>query len=191
MTEMLSRARGPILLVSLMLCPALAVAAGKTFENAELKYRIELPDQCRHIEGPGTLEAVCAPDLDAKASADIPAASALLLEIDAEAVPSDAKAYTLAEFRDELPDAVCGESDAAKVTLSNVAENKADGTTTYSAAIACPAIGFLGLPERIAEARYVVTSGMRYRLMARVPSGDVAKAKPAMNAFFASFKTDR
>lgn len=168
-----------------------ALAAGKTFENAELKYRIELPGECRHFEGPGTLEAVCAPDLDPKASADIPAAAALLLEIDAEAVPADAKAYSLAEFRDELPDAVCGESDAAKVALAGVAESKSADTTTYSAVIDCPPIAFLGLPERTAEARYVVAPGMRYRLMARVPVGDKAKAKPAIDAFFSSFKADR
>jgi hypothetical protein len=190
MTVMKSKAACRALtLAALALAPLPVLAAGKTFENSELKYRIELPDQCRHIDGPGTFEAVCAPDLDAKASADIAAAAALLLEIDAEAVPSDAKAYSLAEFRDELPDAVCGESDAAKVTSATA--TIAARAATDSAVIACPAIGFLGLPERTAEARYVITPGLRYRLMARVPKGDVAKAKPAMDAFFASFKTDR
>ena len=55
------------------------------------------------------------------------------------------------------------------------------------------AVGYIGLErdERTAEARYVITPGLRYRLMARVPKGDVAKAKPAMDAFFSSFKTDR
>lgn len=175
-----------MLLASLAASPV-ALAAGKVFENKDLKYRIELPETCRHNEGPGTLEAVCAPSLDAKAGADIAAAAALLLEIDAEAVPADAKPYGLAEFRDELPDAVCGESDASKVKITDAGESKTGSTTTLRAMIACPAIGFLGLPERSAEARYVIAPGMRYRLMARVPVGDVGKAKPAMDAFFASF----
>ncbi len=182
------RVRFAIFATALVMSSPVALAAGKIFENKELKYRIELPDTCRHNEGPGTLEAVCAPSLDARASADIAAAGALLMEIDAEAVPADAKPYGLAEFRDELPDAVCGESDASKVKLSDVTDSKAGGLTTLRATIACPAIGFLGLPERTAEARYVIAPGMRYRLMARVPAGDVAKAKPAMDAFFASFK---
>lgn len=179
--------RSAMLLAALVASPV-ALAAGKVFVSKDLKYRIELPETCRHNEGPGTLEAVCAPSLDAKASADIAAAAALLLEIDAEAVPNDAKPYGLAEFRDELADAVCGESDNSKVTLTDVGDSKAGSTTTFRAMIACPAIGFLGLPERSAEARYVIAPGMRYRLMARVPVGDLAKAKPAMDAFFASFK---
>lgn len=176
------------MLLAGLLTPVAAHAAGKVFENAEFKYRVELPEQCRLHEGPGTLEAVCSPNLDPKASADIAAAAALLLEIDAEAVPADAKPYTLVEFRDELPDAVCGESDAAKVTLSSVDESKEGDRMTFRATVACPEIKFLGLPQRTAEARYVVAPGMRYRLMARVPATDVTTAKPAIDAFFASFK---
>lgn len=179
---------GFAILAAALAASPVALAAGKVFENKDLKYRIELPETCQHNEGPGTLEAVCAPSLDAKASTDVAAAAALLLEIDAEAVPGNATPYGLTEFRDELPDAVCGESEAAKVRLTEVAQSQAGTTTTFRAIITCPAIAFLGLPERIAEARYVMAPGMRYRLMARVPAGDVAKAKPAMDAFFASFK---
>ena len=59
------------------------MANTKTFDNIDLGYSIALPGQCRHEEGPGTLEAVCAPDLDPAKSLTIQAAGAILLEIDA------------------------------------------------------------------------------------------------------------
>ena len=41
----------------------------KTFEVAEFRYSVELPKGCRHDEGPGTLDAICSPDLDPEKSA--------------------------------------------------------------------------------------------------------------------------
>jgi hypothetical protein len=133
-----------------------AFANSKTFENAELGYSIALPVQCRHDQGPGTLEAVCAPDLDPAKAVEIQAAGAILFEIDAEIAPGDAKPYTEADFRLELPEAVCGEGDSKKVRLENVAEQKDGERTTFTARVVCPELRFLGLAERHAETRTAI-----------------------------------
>jgi hypothetical protein len=164
------------------------LANTKVFDNAELGYSIALPSQCRHEEGPGTLEAVCAPDLDLKKSMDVQAAGAILLEIDAEIAPADAKPYAEAEFRQELPEAVCGEGDTAKVRLENVTEQKEGNRLTLTARVICPELRFLGLSERHAEARTVIAGKFRYRLMARYPKADADMAQPLAKAFFGSFK---
>ena len=165
-------------------------AAVKLFENPVLRYSIELPDTCRHEVGPGTLEAVCSPDLNTQKSAEISAAIALLLEIDGEVAPADAKPYIMADFRQELPEAVCGEGDPVKVTITDASEVRDGDRVTFRALVACPAIKFLALPARTAEVRYVIATGFRYRLMARVPSDDSAVIKAAASAFFASFKAN-
>lgn len=164
------------------------VAKPRTIENTELRYTITVPGECRTEEGPGTLEAICSPDFDEAKSAEMAAAGALLLEIDAEAVPTDAKPYGEADFRQEVPEAVCGESDTMKVKLTDVKSAKDDGATTFSAQITCPEIRFLGLGERQAQVRYVIQPGFRYRLMSRVPTADVSKVKAAIESFFSSFK---
>ncbi len=165
-----------------------ASANTKTFDNTDLGYRIALPVQCRHEEGPGTLEAVCAPDLDPKKSDDIQAAGAILLEIDAEIAPTDAKPYTEVEFRQELAEAVCGEGDTNKVRLENVSASKDDTGATFTARVVCPELRFLGLSERHAETRTVIAGKYRYRLMVRYPKDDADIAKPLAKAFFDSFK---
>ena len=165
-----------------------AAAKPRTIENAELRYAVTVPGECRIEEGPGTLEAICSPDFDEAKSAEMSAAGALLLEVDAEAVPADAKPYGEADFRQEVPEAVCGESDTIKVKLTDVKAATDDGTTTFSANITCPEIRFLGLGERQAQVRYVIQPGFRYRLMSRVPTADLSKVKSATDGFFASFK---
>jgi hypothetical protein len=165
-----------------------AAAKPRMIENAELKYTITVPSECRTEEGPGTLEAICSPDFDEAKSAEMSAAGALLLEVDAEAVPADAKPYGETDFRQEVPEAVCGESDTNKVKLTDVKAAKEDGATTFSASITCPEIRFLGLGERQALVRYVIQPGFRYRLMSRVPTVDASKVKSATDGFFASFK---
>ena len=166
-----------------------ASARPRTIENAELKYSVVLPSECRTEEGPGTLEAICAPDFDEAKSAELPAAAALMLEVDAEAVPSDAKSYGLEEFRREVPEAVCGESEPTKVKLSDVKETKDGAASTITASVSCSEIKFLGLAERQARVKYIIQPVYRYRLMARSLSSDADKVKDAVEAFIASFKS--
>jgi hypothetical protein len=185
-----TRARGraaAVVWLATSLAAGPGLAATTVFENPDLRYRIELPSTCRHVEGPGTLEAVCAPNLDARASAAAAAAGAFLLEIDAEIAPADAKPYTETEFRQELPEAVCGEADHTKVRLNNVTRHAEADRVTYRAEVTCPEIRFLGLGIRNAEVRYVIAPAMRYRLMARVPAEDASNVRAASAAFFASF----
>lgn len=167
--------------------PVAVAAPSKTFEDAELGYTIALPAPCRHVQGPGTLEAICTADLDPVKSADIQAAGALLFELDAEIAPPDAKPYTEADFRSELPDSVCGTSDAASVKLERVAEARDGDRQQFSARVTCPEVKFLALPVRLAEARTIIVGRYRYRLLARHPQDDAAAAAPLAKAFFESF----
>lgn len=167
---------------------SIAVAAPKTLTNADLKFAVTIPSECRIEQGPGTLEGICSADLDEAKAIGMPKAKAFLLEIDAEPVPPDAKPYTEAEFRQEIPDAVCGEGDPARVKISNFKSDAASGTTILTADIVCPEIKFLGLEERHARARYVITPKHRYRLMARTPASEAAKTKDVADAFLLSFK---
>jgi hypothetical protein len=56
-----------------------APAETKAFESGQLRYTVALPTACRHEEGPGTLDAVCAADLDPEKSATAGTATALVL----------------------------------------------------------------------------------------------------------------
>jgi hypothetical protein len=167
----------------------------KVFEVAEYRYSVALPKGCRHDEGPGTLDAICSPDLDAEKSLTAGAANALVLEVGVEAVPGDAgvspaelaQRYSQAQFKDELAEAVCGEGDRAKVKVEKPEQVLEAARVVYTAAVTCPEIRFLGLAERRALVRFVIAPGLRYRLMARALAEDFEKRKEAIDAFFASF----
>ena len=168
----------------------------KIFEVAELRYSVELPNGCRHDEGPGTLDAICSPDLDPEKSAAASAAMALVLEVAVEPVPADAGAqpaelaqrYGEAQFKEELAEAICGESDRAKVKIDNPKQVLEAARVVYTAGVTCPEIKFLGLGERRAMVQFVIVPGLRYRLMARALTEDFEKRKEAVDAFFASFR---
>ena len=177
------------LLAALVLVTTQPLAARpRTIENTDLKYSIAIPSECRTQEGPGTLEAICAPDMDEAKSVDIPAATSLLLEVDAEPVPADAKPYTETEFRQDVPEAVCGEADNPKTKMVNVKQTQDAGAAVFTATVTCPEIKFLALPERIADVRYVMSKAFRYRLMARSLVSDAEAAKPVKQAYLSSFK---
>jgi hypothetical protein len=177
--------------------PALAEAGSKTFENPQFQYSVALPSGCRHEEGPGTLDAVCSPELDAEKSADAAAAASLIFEVGAEPVPEDAgksptdlaQRYSEANFKDELPEAICGEADKARVKIGNIRRLLDDQRVVYTADVACPEIRFLGLGERDGAAKFVITPGVRYRLLARALKEDFDLNKSSVDAFFASFHT--
>jgi hypothetical protein len=189
---------GLAVLAGLGIGPAAAqTPATKTFENAQFRYSVALPAGCRHEEGPGTLDAVCSPELDAEKSAEASAAASLLLEVDAEAVPDDAgkspadlaQRYSEANFKDELPEAVCGEADKSRVKIGNVKQVLQEARVVYTADVGCPEIKFLGLGERGGVAQFLITPGLRYRLMARALKEDFEQNKASIDAFFTSFRT--
>ena len=171
-----------------MMATSAFAAPDRVIENAELRYRVAIPDACRVEEGPGTLEAVCDVLLDAEKSKSVPAAAALLMEIDAEPVLASAPAYGEAEFRRDVPESVCGEADTAKVKIGSFEQKTADGSTAFSAEVICPPIRFLALPERKAYVHTVISAGIRHRLMARAPSADLETVKPIAQAFITSFR---
>ena len=193
-----SSAGGLVLVAALAagIAPAEAGQDTKIFEVAELRYSVELPNGCRHDEGPGTLDAICSPDLDPEKSAAASAAMALVLEVGVEPVPADAGAqpaelaqrYGEAQFKEELAEAICGESDRAKVKIDNPKQVLEAARVVYTAGVTCPEIKFLGLGERRAMVQFVIVPGLRYRLMARALTEDFEKRKEAVDAFFASFR---
>jgi hypothetical protein len=186
-------------LALLALLPAGAAGAApdsKTFENAAFRYGVALPVGCRHEEGPGTLDAVCSSDLDPEKSAQASAAGALVLEVVTEAVPADsgaaaadlAQRYGEAQFKEELAETVCGEPDRAKVKIDGAKQVLGEARVVYTAGVLCPGIKFLGLGERRALVRFLITPGVRYRVMARALKDDFDKRKEVVDAFFASFR---
>lgn len=166
------------------------------YENSEFRFTVALPGGCRHEEGPGTVEAVCASELDPEKSAVAAAAASLVLEVGAEAKPDDrgkpppvlAEQYGDSQFKEELPEAICGEADKARVKIEQVKKVLEDARVVYTADVACSEIRFLGLGERRATVRMVITPGVRYRLMARALKDDFEKQKETVDAFLASFR---
>jgi hypothetical protein len=118
------------------------------------------------------------------------------MEVTAEPVPDDAgkapsaleQKFGEGEFRQELPETVCGEADDGRVKIDNLAKAVEETRVVYTANVTCPGIKFLALGERRATARYFITPGLRYRLMARALTEDYEQRKEAIDAFFSSFK---
>jgi hypothetical protein len=168
----------------------------KAFESSQYRYSVSLPAGCRHEEGPGTLDAVCASDFDPDKSAMASATSALVLEVGVEPVPEDAgkvpaelaRRYDEAQFKAEVPENVCGESDKARVKIENVKQALEETRVAYTADVTCPEIKFLGLGERRATVEVFLTPGLRYRLMARAPKEEFEQQRETVAAFFASFR---
>ena len=175
---------------------AQASAATKTFANERYHYAVALPAGCRHEEGPGTVDAVCAADFDPERSAQANSATALVMEVGAEIVADDAgrtasdlaQRYDEAAFRQEVPQAVCGESDTSRARINNVKQTLEEARVAYSADVICAEVRFLQIAERRASVRYLIAPEARYRLVARAPIEEFEKQKPAIEAFFESFR---
>jgi hypothetical protein len=195
-TRLLGVAAGLALIAAFAAGGANAAADTKSFESAEFRYSVALPTGCRHDEGPGTLDAICSADLDPDKSSEVSAATALVLEVGVEPVPADggaapadlAQRYGEVQFKEELAETVCGETDRAKVKIDAAKQVLEDARVVYTAGVLCPEIKFLGLGERRAMVQFLVTPGLRYRLIARAPKEDFEQRKDAIGAFFASFR---
>jgi hypothetical protein len=167
-----------------------------TFESNQLRYAVALPSGCRHEEGPGTVDAICAADLDPEKSAAASNATALVLGVAAEALAADGdtsvdglrQRHGEAGFKEELPEAVCGEADKARVKIEGFKEAVEEGRLVYAAEVVCAPIKFLQIGERRAAVRQVVAPDIRYRLAARAPAEDFGKQRPVIDAFLASFR---
>jgi len=192
---------GPAAIVLAALLAPLAAqqtpASMLTVESAAPhRYQVTLPTGCRQEEGPGTLDAVCSAEFDAEKSAEASAASSLVFEVGAEAVAGEADKAAAAlaagygedTFKGELPEAVCGEADRTRVKIENVKQVLEEARVAYTADVLCSEVRFLGLGERRAAVKFVVTPGVRYRLLVRAPQGEYEQHKHLIEAFFASFR---
>jgi hypothetical protein len=193
---------GPLLLGPLLLGlsagPGAAQSPPETtvFESGQYRYMVALPTGCRHEEGPGTVDGVCAADLDAERSAVASRAAALVLGVAAEALAPEGDAsvdglrqhHGEAAFREELPEAVCGESDKGRVKIDGFKETVEEGRLVYAADVVCAPVRFLQIGERRAAVRQVMVPGMRYRLVARAATEDFDRQRATIDAFFASFR---
>lgn len=173
-----------------------ASAAAKTFADERYRYAVAFPEGCRHEEGPGTVDAVCATDFDPERSAQANRTTALVMAVGAEIVADDAglapstlaQRYDEAAFRQEIPQAVCGEADTARARISNVEQTIDDAKVAYTADVICAEVRFLQIAERRASVRHLISADGRYRLVARAPIEDFEKHKQAIEAFFESFR---
>jgi hypothetical protein len=167
-----------------------------TFEGKPHRYTVTLPAGCRHEEGPGTVDAVCAPDFNPEMSAVANAASALVLAVAAESLDGAGDTsvadllmrYTEAGFKEELPQAICGEQDRARVKIENLSQSVEGSRVIFTADVTCAEIKFLQIGARRAAVRHVIGPDAMYRLVARAPAEEFEKQRPTIDAFFASFR---
>lgn len=171
------------------------VAAGATFASDPYRYSVALPEGCRYEEGPGTIDAICAPEFDTEHSARADSARAVVMKVGVELLaaeaggnPNQAQAFTEVAFREELPQAVCGESDPARARIANARKAVEEDRVVYTAEVICAEVRFLQIAERRAAVRYVIGPEARYRLIARAPIEEFEKHKQAIAAFFDSFR---
>jgi hypothetical protein len=196
LTAMLAAGAAMSALAPVQPANAQASAATKTFANEQYRYTVALPAGCRHEEGPGTIDAVCSGDLDPERSAQASIVTALVMEVGAQTVAEDAgrtiaelaQSYGEAAFRDELPEAVCGEAEKGRVKIDNVKQTAEPARLVYSADVTCAEVKFLQIGQRRASVRYLVAPEARYRLIARAPTDDFTKQKQTIEAFFDSFQ---
>lgn len=166
------------------------------FESRPYRYAVALPTGCRHVEGPGTIDAVCSADFALETSAVAKADGALVLAVAAEAVAGGgdataagiAQRYSEARFKAELPEAVCGETNPARIKIRSVEQTTDDGRVVYTADVGCAPVKFLRIAARRAIVRHVAGPDMIYRLMARAPEQAFEKQRGTIDAFLASFR---
>ena len=72
--------------------------------------------------------------------------------------------------------------------IENVKQVLEEARVAYTADVLCSEVKFLGLGERRAAVKFVVTPGVRYRLLVRAPQGEYEQHKHLIEAFFASFR---
>jgi hypothetical protein len=165
-------------------------------EGRSHRYSVTLPGGCRHEQGPGTIDAVCSPDFDPEKSPVANAASALVLAVAAEPLDSAGdksiagllQRYSEAGFKEELPEAVCGESDRARVKIENLSQSVEGRQLVYTADVVCAEIRFLQIGARRAAVRHLIGPDTIYRLVARAPEEVFEKHRAIIDAFFASFR---
>jgi hypothetical protein len=161
------------------------------FENDRYRFNVTFPKGCRYEEGPGTLDAICAPDFDAEKSATIGKAGALVLSFVHEDIDTTAASvqerFTEAAFKADLPESVCGEPDPARARIEKLDRRAEYGVVNQSADVVCAEVKFLRIGERRASVVQTIAPHGVFRLTARAPTEEFEKRDAAISEFFSSF----
>jgi len=161
------------------------------FENGDYRFSVIFPQGCRYEEGPGTLDAVCSPDLDPEKGATVEKAGALVLSFSYELIDttsaSNAQRLSEAAFKEDLAESVCGESDKARARIENLKRQAEFGVISHHADVVCAEIKFLQIGVRRASVVQLIAPRGVFRLMARAPKEDFEKQTAAIDGPFSSF----
>jgi hypothetical protein len=162
-----------------------------SFENADYRFTVTFPRGCRYEEGPGTVDAICAPDFDEEKSATVEKAGALVLSFAYELVDTasagNAPRFSATAFKDDLPESVCGESDKARARIENLKYREEAGFLVQQADVVCSEVKFLQIGERRATVAQTIAPRGVFRLTARAPTEDFQKEAAAVGVLFSSF----
>ena len=155
--------------------------------TAEYRYSVALPAGCRHDEGPGTLDAICSAEFDPEKSATASAASALVLEVAAR--PSPTMPARPGRARAALRRGAV-QGGAARSDLRGVrprprqdrqrqAGSEGDASRRTRPTSPAPRSSSWGWASGAPSVQFLITPGLRYRLMARAPKEDFEQRKEA------------
>ena len=101
--------------------------------------------------------------------------------------PTSRSATARRQFKEELPEAVCGEADRRPRQDRQRQAGSRRGASRVHGRCHLPGDQVPGARRAARLVQFSITPGLRYRLMARALKEDFEQRKEAVDAFFASF----